>query len=240
MPSQEPNPKTRLAAHLERWESEHLKGTPQVVIRFGKPTGPVRLDEFSSTRLTFQYAVNDLTATLSVGLRESLEYEATEVSRLELRRADANRAFKARAESARKRYVDTFKRTIAKLRSATDDRWNEYEHPLSEDEINAFTNLFTSRAKEICRESVSVFMMVSSHATNTLQSPRPGNAQIRARRQLVNRYRRKHSITMPDLARSAGMSPTAIYGMINGDRTRYSEEKLGMLLKTISVSPENW
>ncbi len=242
MPNEESDPSIRIGAHLERWESDHLHGNARVVIKLGKHTGPVPLDEFVSTRLTFQYAVNDLADTLLVGLRENLAYEEREVNGLQLRRGDAHREFKIRAERVSKRHVDGFKEAIAKLRSTTNDRWNEYEHPLSEDEIEALTKVFVTRARELCRESVSAYLAIVSRQTNTLQPSRLVSDQIRARRQLIRKYLTQHEerLTMASLAWRATTSVTAIQGMVRGDRTRYSQDTLERFLKTIGVSLQDW
>ncbi|HXP87805.1 MAG TPA: hypothetical protein VN841_23940, partial [Bryobacteraceae bacterium] len=60
------------------------------------------------------------------------------------------------------------------------------------------------------------------------------------RRQIVKRYQETHDMKRTDLARRVAMSPTAIEGMIRGDRSRYSEEKLLKFLEQIGVKPENW
>jgi hypothetical protein len=60
------------------------------------------------------------------------------------------------------------------------------------------------------------------------------------RRKIIKEYRREHDMNMADLARLAATSPTAIYGMVKGDNTRYSEETLVRFLKLIGVLPEQW
>jgi hypothetical protein len=68
------------------------------------------------------------------------------------------------------------------------------------------------------------------------------NAAIRTRRYaLLKQFRNDKGIsTMADHARRAGMSVTAIQGMVAGDRSRYSEEKLSAFLAGIGVSPNEW
>ena len=62
------------------------------------------------------------------------------------------------------------------------------------------------------------------------------------RAEIVKHYRKseKREMSMQDLARAVGHSSTAIYGMINGDRTRYNADALKGFLKKIGISPEEW
>jgi hypothetical protein len=47
-------------------------------------------------------------------------------------------------------------------------------------------------------------------------------------------------MTMAAFARHVHKSSTAIYGMINGERTRYGTEALEDFLRTMGVSQEEW
>ena len=76
-----------------------------------------------------------------------------------------------------------------------------------------------------------------------MANPKRGMANPEAktrRREFIKGYRAKHGLTMEAFARQAGMSSTAIQGMVQGDRRRYSAEKLSKLLTLIGVSPEQW
>lgn len=61
------------------------------------------------------------------------------------------------------------------------------------------------------------------------------------RRAILKRYRLGTQIaTREDLALHLGISVSALEGMISGDRTRYSAERLSEFLKKIGVLPEDW
>ena len=45
---------------------------------------------------------------------------------------------------------------------------------------------------------------------------------------------------MDALARRLGVSPSALYGMVRGDRSRYSEETLATVLTRLGCSPAKW
>ena len=63
---------------------------------------------------------------------------------------------------------------------------------------------------------------------------------IMRRREFIKRYCTDNGLTRATLANRATTCVTAIQGMVRNDRTRYSEETLARLLKTIGVSPEKW
>jgi hypothetical protein len=67
--------------------------------------------------------------------------------------------------------------------------------------------------------------------------------RLKAKRQSIVRRVRKskgRDMTMAAFARHVHKSSTAIYGMINGERTRYGTEALEDFLRTMGVSQEEW
>lgn len=74
------------------------------------------------------------------------------------------------------------------------------------------------------------------------EPPPPISDAIRQRRrEILQRYRQTKEISTQEiLARHLGVSPTALQGMLRGDRSRYSMEKLGEILKKMNVSPDEW
>ena len=71
--------------------------------------------------------------------------------------------------------------------------------------------------------------------------PIPATARRKKqRRDLVRAYRSSDDLTYEELGRRLKMSTTAIYGMISGDRSRYSLEKQKIFLDRIGVTQEEW
>jgi hypothetical protein len=69
----------------------------------------------------------------------------------------------------------------------------------------------------------------------------PSRALKAHRREILKAYITDNTLGgMDGLARRAGTTTTALYGMVRGDRTRYSPEKLDNLLKIIGCSQEEW
>jgi hypothetical protein len=62
----------------------------------------------------------------------------------------------------------------------------------------------------------------------------------RRRRKIVRTYLVEHSLTMGELARRCNSTPSAIYGMIREDRTRFGPDSLSRFLKAIGVSLQEW
>jgi Helix-turn-helix len=61
------------------------------------------------------------------------------------------------------------------------------------------------------------------------------------RREILKCYRDANEIsTQEALARHLGVSPTALQGMVRGDRTRYSDEKLKEVLKKMNTPFDEW
>jgi hypothetical protein len=60
------------------------------------------------------------------------------------------------------------------------------------------------------------------------------------RERIVEEYRQRNGLTMQDLARKLGMSSTAIYGIINDDRSRYKLEKRAKFLKDLNLTEDGW
>jgi hypothetical protein len=127
---------------------------------------------------------------------------------------------------------------------------NDSAHLTREDGEHMMHNLpeaseaFAFRLKECALENEQW-----EKAISTVDSPRPETGKptapsaetVKRRRELIKRYRNAHEgMTMPDLARHTGTCVTAIQGMVRGDRTRYSEEKLSKFLKTIGVPADQW
>lgn len=62
-----------------------------------------------------------------------------------------------------------------------------------------------------------------------------------ARRRILKKFQSKRGINTVDaLARSLGLSRSALYGMTTGDRNRYAEDKLKMMLKKIRCPRAKW
>lgn len=80
--------------------------------------------------------------------------------------------------------------------------------------------------------------------TNAEDAPAPDKVASTAlknkRRMLVRNYCTEKNLSMDGLARRVGMSKTAIYGMINGDRTRYEEAKLDRFLEKVGMTRNDW
>ena len=60
------------------------------------------------------------------------------------------------------------------------------------------------------------------------------------RREIVGKYRVKHSLTVDQLAHRCHTTPSAIHGMMRGDRTRFGPDSLSRFLKVIGVSVQEW
>jgi hypothetical protein len=65
-------------------------------------------------------------------------------------------------------------------------------------------------------------------------------ATIARRERLVRAFRKKNGMTVPDLARRAGVSETALRGVIKEDRRRFGEGSQEALLGALSISAEDW
>jgi hypothetical protein len=151
------NPEARLENWLKGWRKDHIQGDTQVVIKPRRRSGPVPLNEFGNTRLTFQHAVNELEQTLLGYLRSSLEQAALEVGRLGMPAQDACSEYESRSDRKAKEYINRYGQELAELRFTTKELWDEYEHPFSEEEIQAFRSKFESSASELRTRTVSDF-----------------------------------------------------------------------------------
>lgn len=60
------------------------------------------------------------------------------------------------------------------------------------------------------------------------------------RKELIKKYRRDQGLTAADLARRIGMSQSAILGIVNEDRTRFSEDTRNRFLQTLGFSLRDW
>ncbi len=71
--------------------------------------------------------------------------------------------------------------------------------------------------------------------------PTIADTRRRSRREILKRYRQTKGIgTQQGLAWHFGVSLTALQGMVRGDRSRYSVETLGEVLKKMNVLPDEW
>jgi Helix-turn-helix len=251
--------KARLDERLKRWEQDHLKGGTHAVIKYGRTSvGPPPLNEFGDNRLTFNYAKDELEKVLFADLNENFEKLADDLSQSGMPDQDSCAAYDSRCERQSKEYLDRFRGEIEALRSKIDDLWDEREQPFSNDEIEDFIKIFELAVNRLRTKSMSNFRRATTtarhptgedevntpeaaRADNAPESATPANTSTRRRRrELLKHYRFEHDFTMADFARHAGMSVTAIQGMVRGDRSRYSEETLFRLLKTIGVAPDKW
>jgi hypothetical protein len=60
------------------------------------------------------------------------------------------------------------------------------------------------------------------------------------RRAIVRKYLLEHSLTVDALASRCHTTPSAIYGMMREDRTRFGPDNLFRFLKAIGVSVQEW
>jgi len=89
-------------------------------------------------------------------------------------------------------------------------------------------------------EAVSVSTSTDASARSSKGVPATEEQRTR-RRQILAAYRRQKKIARADaLARFLGISLRAIQGMVTGDRTRYSPDKLTVFLEKIGCRPEDW
>lgn len=66
-------------------------------------------------------------------------------------------------------------------------------------------------------------------------------AQLIARRgRLVRSYRSKQGFTIADFERHAGMSDSAIRGVVKEDRSRYNDDSQAKLLTVLGVTIDDW
>lgn len=101
--------------------------------------------------------------------------------------------------------------------------------------IHARAEYWTTRGyKQLAAAAVAV-------AARAKKGDKVTDATKERRRARIKTYRKdKDNMTMADFARHVGISLTAIYGMIQGDRKRYSEKKRSILLQKIGVFPSQW
>jgi hypothetical protein len=70
---------------------------------------------------------------------------------------------------------------------------------------------------------------------------RPAKAELKKKRErIIAAFRKERDLTVDDLARRVGRSKTAIYGMINGDATRYDTAAVKDFLEKICTRVEDW
>jgi hypothetical protein len=96
---------------------------------------------------------------------------------------------------------------------------------------------------EYCEEIIAGFERQAqpSQAPSNPPSGVADKQTRRRRREILDRYCSGNQLeTRPNLARHLGMSLTALQGIMRGDVTRYSEDKLSKFLKKIGVAPEDW
>jgi len=97
-----------------------------------------------------------------------------------------------------------------------------------------------NRAAASSLEQQLTEQLASSRSTQTAAD---ASRRLRLRRaEIVKHYRKseRREMSMQDLAHAVGHSSTAIYGMINGDTTRYNVDALERFLAKIGISPEEW
>src|SRR5579864_8007332 len=111
----ESDTRASLEERLKRWKKDHVQGRIQVVIRYGRPRGFVRLYEFGDNRLSFHLAAHDLEGILLSHLRVSIGHLATEIGAIKMPPPDACVAFEFRSKRVSSEYADQFKANIAEL-----------------------------------------------------------------------------------------------------------------------------
>jgi hypothetical protein len=207
MPKKEPDTATRLEQRLKDWEKDHLEGRKQVLIRY-KPRNSsmlnkavaaeedIRLDEFSDTRITFHGAVTELDLVLRAFLHSALNDLAVELGRLGMPPKAASDEYESQSWRTWKEYVHRFSQCVADLRSALKDRWDEYEHPFSGDEIDAFTKNFKFLANQLRKDNVSKFKLAAWTTPQPAKGDNPKLSKVEkvlsteaaTRRRMVNAY----------------------------------------------------
>jgi hypothetical protein len=83
----------------------------------------------------------------------------------------------------------------------------------------------------------------ATHGRQKSEQPpdaRPSKEVVRARNERVARYRREHDLTWKAFVLGIGMSESGIRGAIRGDRSRYGEDTLRRLLRTLGITVEMW
>jgi hypothetical protein len=91
------------------------------------------------------------------------------------------------------------------------------------------------------RVAPSCDLIQTPHATSGKPPTTSSTAIRKRRREVLKQYRMTEEIgSQEGLARHFGVSITALHGMVRGDRTRYSEEKLANVLQQIGISPHEW
>jgi hypothetical protein len=82
----------------------------------------------------------------------------------------------------------------------------------------------------------------STEPLHTGHSHEESSRALHAHRlKILKTYIAENSLgSMDGLARRAGSTPTALYAMARGDRTRYSPEKLDKVLKKVGCSNAEW
>jgi len=217
--------------HVERWKKRHSQGFPEVVIKYGE--GP--MNQFSSSRLRFQYAIDELDAELLRYLRPSLEDLVPEIQSLGMPPERASQDYEFRSNQEWQFYTDTFRRAIAELRSATEDAWGEYERTFSESEMEQFASNFKNRANRLRLESTSVFNAAVWGAAG-----RPADAdaiQHRANRRsaFVQPILRSKGWTQPDWANEAEVDKNTVRDYLNGTTKNPRPDPLRKMATALGV-----
>ncbi len=157
---------------------------------------------------------------------------------------DSKRATYARWLNALKDETLAKLATAWKGRSDVIDSWFEGDcRPAVEGVIRG---LVDERIEYSYKQPLPLLAQDGSHKVGSVEassiSRRTADQATRLRRRsLLNQFKAARGLfTQADLARHTATSPTAIEGMVRGDRSRYSEARLAEFLKKISVSPEKW
>ncbi len=94
---------------------------------------------------------------------------------------------------------------------------------------------FSSEVHDAGWQTLKVSMIWPPPPANTVTP-----ALKKRRLELVTRFRKDKGFTMAQLGFHVRIDPSAIYGMINGARTRYDDETLSGFLTKLNLSRSEW